>query len=119
MNAKQPAPTTNTDQPSSRAVIINGMRLRDEQVRALEQQYRIPIQDGAYWYDRCTGAWGVQGGPTVGFIYAGMNLGGPLRADASNGNTGVWINGRQLHIMVFFFTRAMMEHSIRHDFLYQ
>jgi hypothetical protein len=28
---------------------------------------------------------------------AGLSLGGPLRADASNGDTGVFINGRQLH----------------------
>jgi hypothetical protein len=98
MNPKQPAATTNADHSPVRAVIINGVRLSDEQVQALEQQYHVPIQDGAYWYDRLTGAWGAQGGPTVGFIHAGLNLGGQLRADASKGNTGVWINGRQLHI---------------------
>src|SRR5262245_7730073 len=81
-----------------RNVIINAVRLSDEQVRALEQMYRVPIQDGAYWYDRISGAWGVQGGPVAGVIRAGLNLGGPLREDASNGNTGVFINGRNLHI---------------------
>jgi hypothetical protein len=39
----------------------------------------------------------VQGGPTLGFIQAGLDIGGPLRADASNGDTEVFINGRQLH----------------------
>ncbi len=81
----------------SRQVIINSVRLSDEQVRSLEQQYRIPIQDGAYWYDQICGAWGLQGGPQAGVIQAGLNLGGPLRPDASNGNTGVFVNGRQLH----------------------
>ena len=28
-----------------------------------------------------------------------MNLGGLLRQEASNGNTGICINGRQLHMM--------------------
>jgi hypothetical protein len=39
----------------------------------------------------------MSGGPTVGFIYPNLDIGGPLRADASNGHTGVFINGRQLH----------------------
>jgi hypothetical protein len=56
---------------------------------------RLPA--GNYWYDKKCGAWGIEGGPTLGFTRAGVNLGGPLRADASNGHTGVFINGRELH----------------------
>lgn len=81
----------------SQMVTINGQRISDEQLRMLEQSYRTPVPDGDFWYDRQCGAWGVAGGPTAGFMMAGMNLGGPLRADASNGNTGVFINGRELH----------------------
>jgi hypothetical protein len=66
-------------------------------VRQLEQRNRVPIRDGNYWYDRKSGAWGMNGGPTVGFIIPNLDVGGPLRADASNGHTGVFINGRQLH----------------------
>src|SRR3982751_944680 len=44
-----------------------------------------------------SGAWGMHGGPTAGFTLAGLDLGGPLKADASAGNTGVFLNGRQLH----------------------
>jgi hypothetical protein len=40
------------------------------------------------------GGWG---GPTLGFIQPGLDVGGPLRFDASNGDTGVFINGRELH----------------------
>jgi hypothetical protein len=81
----------------TRSVLVNSVRLSDATVKGLEQKYRVVIQDGDYWYDRTSGAWGLQGGPTVGFTLAGLNLGGPLKSDASAGNTGVFINGRQLH----------------------
>jgi hypothetical protein len=82
---------------SSRSVVINGQRLSDQTVEALEATFRIKVMDGQYWYDRMNGSWGIQGGPAAGFIMAGLDLGGPLRADASSGDTGVFINGRQLH----------------------
>ncbi len=81
-----------------RTVIVNRLRLSDEQMTALEQSYQTPIQDGAYWYDRVSGAWGIEGGPVAGFVVAGINVGGDLRPDASHGNTNVFINGRELHI---------------------
>lgn len=81
----------------ARAVFINGQRLGDETVAALERVYRVRVMDGQFWYDPMNGSWGIQGGPAAGFIMAGLDLGGPLRADASNGDTGVFINGRQLH----------------------
>ena len=82
---------------STRSVIINGVRLSDEQLLKLEQRFRLRVADGAYWYDGVSGAWGREGGPTVGFTEPHLELGGVLRADASNGNTGVFINGRELH----------------------
>jgi hypothetical protein len=81
----------------SRNVFINGLRLSDEQLNSFERMYHTHIQDGVYWYDRICGAWGVQGGPTLGFIKAGLDISGQLREDASGGDTGVFINGRQLH----------------------
>jgi hypothetical protein len=81
----------------SRSVFVNSVRLSDATVQALEQKYRIALRDGDYWYDKMSGAWGMHGGPTVGFTLAGLDLGGPLKADASAGNTGVFVNGRQLH----------------------
>jgi hypothetical protein len=83
---------------STSQVIVNKVQLSDQEVAALEQRYGVRIQNGAYWYDRMSGAWGVEGGPTAGFIETGLYLGGPLRADASHGNTGIFINGRQLHL---------------------
>ncbi len=82
----------------SRIVVINDVRLTDEFIKTLEFDYHTHIADGMYWYDRITGAWGMQGGATLGFILPGLDLGGGLlKANASNGNTGVFVNGRQLH----------------------
>ena len=97
--AKQASAESGIPPPSvSRSVFINGVRLSDKEVEALEQIYRVRLQDGNFWYDRMTGAWGYWGGPTAGFILPNLNLGGLMPADASNGDTGVFINGRQLHM---------------------
>jgi hypothetical protein len=95
-----PAATSGTGSASMgrRTVIINGVQLGDTEVLAIEHQYRVRLQDGSYWYDRRSGAWGYRGGPTVGVAPPGLDLGGPLASDASNGNTGVFVNGRQLHL---------------------
>jgi hypothetical protein len=78
-------------------VLVNGMPLSAELLAELERSRRAPLQSGRYWYDAVSGAWGPQGGPTRGFISAGLALGGRLPADASNGETGVFVNGRELH----------------------
>lgn len=86
-----------TPPTAGRNVTINGVRLGDDVLAALEQGTQVRIGDGEYWYDRACGAWGVKGGPMLGAILAGLELGGPLVADASGGGTGVFINGRELH----------------------
>ena len=84
---------------ASRQIFINRMRLSDETVSDLEQQFGERMRDGRYWYDPMCGAWGVEGGPAVGITMAKLNLGEQLRADASSGDTGVFINGRELHYL--------------------
>jgi hypothetical protein len=81
----------------SRSVIINGRRLGDQDIEKLSQTFHMEVRDGDYWYDRINGSWGRRGGPTEGFTMAGLDIGGPLREDASQGDTGVFFNGRQLH----------------------
>jgi hypothetical protein len=83
----------------TRQVTVNRVRLTDQQVKTFEQRWRIQVNDGKYWYDKVSGAWGMDGGPTAGWIMPGLDLGGPLPADASGGTTGVFINGRELHVM--------------------
>ena len=102
--ASRPAPPSaarasaaaGSPQPAfGRRVIINGQPLSDQQIDTTTRM-GIGLNDGDFWYDRTMGAWGYRGGPTMGFIPSGLDLGGPLAADASSGNTGVFINGRQL-----------------------
>jgi hypothetical protein len=78
-------------------VFVNGVRLDDPTQQALERMYGVPLQSGRYWYDNVSGVWGYEGGPSVAQIHPGLRLGGALRRDASRGNTGVIVNGRELH----------------------
>lgn len=81
-----------------RNVLINGKRLSDDELARIEAAYHIRIGDADYWYDTVLGAWGVRGGPTLGFIAPGLDLGGTLPADASDGETQIFVNGRELHL---------------------
>lgn len=101
-------PARQLNPPSAAIVICNGQRLPDETVRTLEQAYRVRVRPGVYWYDRMTGAWGFWGGPVAGVIMPGLNLGGPLAENASNGHTGIFINGRQLHAQDVWMLRQIM-----------
>jgi hypothetical protein len=78
-------------------VIVNGVRLEDSTRQTLERTYGVPIKPGKYWYDAVSGVWGLEGGPAEGQIHPGLRLGGPLKREASNGKTGVVVNGRELH----------------------
>jgi hypothetical protein len=88
-------------------VIINAQPLAVEVRAGLEARYRTRLLAGRYWYDASTGWWGVEGGPVAGLVHAGLALGGPLRADASGGHSGVFINGRQLHDLEVRYLRTL------------
>jgi hypothetical protein len=86
-----------------RAVRFNGRPLQGKGLQTLEQLERLigRLPDGDYWYDPRTGASGRWGGPTLAFLPAGLELGGPVPAGASGGGqgnlTGVFVNGREAH----------------------
>jgi hypothetical protein len=80
----------------ARSVFINRAKLPADTLTLLEQTFQTRVPDGRYWYDKASGAWGQESGPTLGFTVALLPIGGPLPADISRGNTGVYINGRQL-----------------------
>lgn len=81
-----------------RKVYINRVKLPSDRVQQMERQYQTLIMDGRYWYDAMCGAWGVEGGPTLGFILPGLDVPGPMPADVSGGGTGIFINGREIHV---------------------
>ena len=78
-------------------VRINDVELSQGQVDQLALAYQSPVRPGDYWYDRKTGAWGIKCGPGLAIGVANLDMGGKLKADASCGNTGVFVNGRELH----------------------
>jgi hypothetical protein len=75
---------------------INGRELTLMQLRVISAVYHASVPPGRYWYDTRSGAWGREGSETAGFIYPGYDF-GPLAVNASNGDTEVYINGRELN----------------------
>ena len=86
--------TALADQPE---ILVNGQPLSLQEVL----DYRVDLPPGRYWYDQVSGLWGIEGGPSVGQITPDLPLGGALHADASSGDTGVFINGREIHMQEF------------------
>lgn len=93
------------------AVIVNGVPVSQAEFRAEFQRFGVilsgPIAPGSYWYDPVSGLWGNAGGPTMGQILPGLDLGGPLRSDASGGGTAVFINGREIHPMEYLYLQGL------------
>jgi len=76
-------------------VIINDVVLTKEQIQEMKNRYGVEPLPGNYWYDNVSGLYGVLGYPAYGFMFPGHNF-GVLSRNASSGNTGVLINGREL-----------------------
>ena len=72
-------------------VVINGHPLSPEELAQLGNG----VAPGNYWYDGVAGFWGYVGGPVQGQVLPGYRI-GVLRQDASNGNSGTVINGREI-----------------------
>ena len=75
-------------------IYVNGVELSFGQTLAIRMAYDIP--DGRYWYDSISGLWGLEGNAPKGLLIPGIEVGGPLEAKVSYGNTGVLLNGREL-----------------------
>ena len=87
----------NSAQPTvSNQIYFNGIKASTSSISQLENYYKVKVMNGRYWYDNVSGMWGLEGGPTLGVLLPNLQLGGQLRSNASRGNTGVYINGRNL-----------------------
>lgn len=81
-------------QPDVR-ITINGKVCTQNEIQILRRA-GSPCKPGNYWYDTMSGAMGTSGGPAFCYFVPGLNIGGPLQANASNGTSGVFVNGRNL-----------------------
>ncbi|CAN6469466.1 unnamed protein product [Victoria cruziana] len=78
-------------------VFVNGSNIPDRLVKKAEERAG-PIQPGNYWYDYHAGFWGVMDGPCLGIILPYIQeFDLPMPKACSGGNTGVVVNGRELH----------------------
>lgn len=93
-------------------VHVNGQVLTAEQLTAFKEKYKAEPKPGNYWYDTVSGLYGAVGEPAFGFMYPGHAF-GTLAEDASGGNSGVFINRRQLPQSEWFILSTVLGAAIQ------
>ncbi|KAI4298399.1 hypothetical protein L6164_031965 [Bauhinia variegata] len=86
------------NQLASELILVNGEPLSRKQLVSLMNCPSPPkkLKQGSYWYDRASGFWGKEGHKPCQIISHLLEVGGKLRQNASNGNTKIFINDREI-----------------------
>jgi hypothetical protein len=77
-------------------VFINEKEISQGQVDELKRTYGAAPPKGHYWYDSRSGLYGYLGFESAGYIRPGHDF-GTVSPQASRGNTGIFLNTRELN----------------------
>ncbi|KAJ8572305.1 hypothetical protein K7X08_008816 [Anisodus acutangulus] len=79
-------------------VSVNGKRLSLRELVDLQSCAYPPkkLKPGKYWYDKVSGFWGKEGHKLCQIISPQLAVGDTVKKDASNGNTNILINNREI-----------------------
>ncbi|KAL0334790.1 UNVERIFIED_CONTAM: Extra-large guanine nucleotide-binding protein 1 [Sesamum radiatum] len=89
-------------------IFVNDKPLSIEELVMLQSCANPPkkLRPGKYWYDKVSGFWGKDGEQPCQIISAHLAVGYQIRQDASNGNTNVMINNREITKAEFWMLQA-------------
>ncbi|KAE8690745.1 Extra-large guanine nucleotide-binding protein 1 [Hibiscus syriacus] len=79
-------------------IVVNREPLNQDELHVLQTCRNRPkkLKPGFYWYDKVSGLWGKDGHGPCQIITAQLNVGGQIKAHASNGNAKVIVNNREI-----------------------
>ena len=93
-------------------VFVNGRQWSAQEVQQHQAMYNQPVTPGQYWYDPISGLYGNWGREPIGYIRPGHPYGNaPM--NASNGNTGIFLNGRQINAAELVQWQALFKQVIQ------